>query len=150
MSAAGHLVLWLGVGPVVLALLGLLVQANVEALEHKLWPRGLRWFPGAWLGLTEALHRGALRVFWPEKRAVYKSRAVLRLENLDSQWRTWTGTSEGGIPEWRAQPGTVYGRWAPRARSLCLCGYGDECGIWCGGGHANGRCPEHETKEEGP
>lgn len=133
-----HTVLVLLAGPVMLGLLGFWAHVHVEALEHKMWPRGLRWFPDAWFGLTGSLYRGVLRVFWPEKRALYKSRAVLRLESYDQQWRLWAGTSEGGVPQWQAGPGALYGRWAPRPRPCCPCGYGTECAIWCGSGHADG------------
>lgn len=136
------------VGAIVLGVVVLLITVNVQALEHKLWPRGLRWFPGAWLGLFEALHRGALRVFWPEKLAGFKTRALLRLEEYDAQWRCWAGVSADGPPVWKpwnaGRPDV--GRWTPRERDLCPCGYGSECGLWCGLGHADGRCPAHNPE----
>lgn len=119
----------------------------IEQLEDKLWPRGLRWFPGLWLDCGEALHRTMLRIFWPEKLPAYKGRALLRLENYDAQWRTWIGVSDGGVPEWMPWPGhRTGGRWGPRRvlRDRCPCGYFDECSVHCGAGHADGRCPAHD------
>lgn len=119
----------------------------IEHLEDKLWPRGLRWFPGLWLDCGEALHRAVLRVFWPEKLPAFKGRAVLRLENYDAQWRTWVGISDSNLPEWRPWNGhRTDGRWEPRQvlRSPCPCGYFDECAVHCGTGHADGRCPVHD------
>lgn len=133
-------------GPLGLGLLALIVHVFVEGVEDRLWPRGLRWFPSAWLGASEGLYKTVLRLFWPEKRWAFKGRTLLRLENYDSQWRTWAGTSDLGVPEWRPYPGRNDGRWTPRAKSrpVCPCGYADECAVHCGSGHANGSCPEHE------
>lgn len=132
-------------------LLAFLVQGAVEETEDKLWPRGLRWFPGLWLDTGERLHRVVLRLFWPEKRALYRGRRMLRLEGYDQQWRTWEGVSEGGIPRWIPWTRGTDGRWEPRekARELCPCGYGDECAVWCGSGHVNDGCPEHNPEPTG-
>lgn len=124
------------------------VTALVDEAENRLWPRGLRWFPGLWLDTGEVLHRLVLRIFWPEKRYAFKGRRVLRLEGWDSEWRTWCGTSAGGIPEWVPWQHQTGGHWSPRPdpRQLCPCGYGTECAIWCGPGHTGGGCPEHNPE----
>lgn len=126
--------LWLGA-------MALMIHWIVEDAEDKLWPRGLRWFPGWWLDTAEGLHRSVLRIFWPEKRAALKSRRLLRLEAWDAEWRTWNDCPGSvGIPVWKpwneAHPDS--GRWVPRER-LRLCP--------CGSGHINGGCPEHGGME---
>jgi hypothetical protein len=102
--------------PLALGILGLFVHVLVDETQDKLWPRGLRWFPGLWLDLGEALHRLVLRIFWPEKLRTFKGRKILRLESYDSQWRTWYGMKErtGEPPRWAPYPGlTDQGRWEP-------------------------------------
>lgn len=167
--SALDIVCFTGSGLIGAGVLAFIVQTLLEGSEHKLWPRGLRWFPDLWLDTGERLHRALLRLFWPEKRALYRGRRALRLESYDQQWRLWEGVSEGGIPRWAPWTGSTDGRWEPRekARELCPCGYGDECAVWCGDGHADGgwvfatdgtgwqlrgpSCPDsHTTKEEGP
>lgn len=119
-----------------------------DARECALWPRGLRWFPGVWDGMKDAAHRAVLRIFWPEKAHRFKPYRLLVLEALDRDWRTWARTSDGGIPEWMPMQGRTGGRWAPRCapKSLCPCGYGEECAVWCGAGHSNGSCDLHPSK----
>jgi hypothetical protein len=126
-----------------LGALGLVVHGIVETARNSLWPRGLRWFPGAWLGASARLHRLVLRAFWPEKVSSFKSLALLDLESLDQQWRTWNGcTGSDGVPLWVPEPGRTTGHWVPRQKPkpLCPCGYGDECGVHCGSGHTTGAC----------
>lgn len=131
---------------------GLITHWIIEDTADKLWPRGLRWLPGWWLEAADGLHRLTLRIFWPEKRAAFKSRRLLRLEAWDSEWRTWNGCPGSvGIPVWKpwneAHPDD--GRWTPREQPrLCPCGYDDECALWCGPSHINGGCPEHGGMEE--
>lgn len=124
----------------------------IEDTADKLWPRGLRWFPGLWLDTEERLHRFVLRIFWPEKRVAFKGRRLLRLEAWDAEWRTWNDCSgSAGIPVWKPwrEEHPDDGRWTPREQPrLCPCGYGDECAIWCGPSHINGGCPEHGGMEE--
>lgn len=135
-------------GPVLTGLAVFLVHLLVDGTEDKLWPRGLRWFPGLWLDTGEALHRTALRIFWPERRYAFKGRKVLRLEALDRDWRCWAGSSEGGIPAWDPDAFRGRGAWRPRVRppQLCPCGYADECVIWCGSSRLNGVCPTHSPE----
>lgn len=149
--SALDLVCYVGSGGCGLAMLAFIVQCLVESVEHKLWPRGLRWFPGLWLDTAESLYRTVLKVFWPEKLPLYRGRALLRLESYDQQWRLWAGTSDGGVPEWAPWPGATDGRWEPRAalREPCPCGYGTECAIWCGSGHEDGGCPVHNPEPSG-
>lgn len=129
--------------PVILGIAGFLVHALVDETEDKLWPRGLRWFPGAALDLGEALHKAMLRIFWPERRHAFRGRELLRLEALDRDWRTWARSSDGGIPRWDPDLFRGRGSWRPRgpSRLTCPCGYADECAVHCGSGHANGMCP---------
>lgn len=120
-------------GPIGLGVVALIVHVFVEGARHRLWPRGLRWFPGAWLGTAHALHWGMLRVFWPENLPRYRSLKTLELESLDTQWRLWQGISDRGVPQWK--PGTGRdGRWEPRPVPEETCS--------CGRGHENGSCPE--------
>lgn len=100
-------------GVIVMVIGAFLTQLVVGSTEHKLWPRGLRWFPGWWLDRMESLHRLFLRMFWPEKLAVHKGRKVIRLESYDTQWKLWAGISDGNIPEWVTW-GNGDGRWEPR------------------------------------
>jgi hypothetical protein len=134
-------------GPMLSAGLVFVTHMLVDTRRDALWPRGLRWFPRAWLRTAEGLHRGVLRVFWPERLAAHKPDRLLRLEAMDRDWRLWAKSSDGGVPEWKPWP-SGGGRWTPRTalRALCPCGYGDECAVWCGSGHADGSCPEHSPE----
>lgn len=101
--------------PIGLGVLALIIHVFTEGAEDKLWPRGLRWFPGLWLDNGERLHRLMLKIFWPEKLPAFKGRRLLHLEAYDQEWRTWSGIGAGGIPEWQPWPGRLEGgRWAPR------------------------------------
>ena len=146
---AANIVLFSICGPLVLGMCAWVGHAMVESTEDKLWPRGLRWFPGAVLDAGEALNKLMLRIFWPERRYAFKGREVLRLEALDRDWRTWAGSSEGGVPVWDSGMFRGRGAWRPRTalRNLCPCGYADECSIHCGSGHVNGACPVHDVLE---
>lgn len=143
--SAVDLACYSGAGLIGFAVAAFIITALVDETEDRLWPRGLRWFPGLWLDAGEALHRLVLRIFWPEKRYAFKGRKVLRLEGWDSEWRTWCGTSAGGVPEWTPGPHRTGGHWSPRVepRYTCPCGYADECGMHCGDGHVNGQCAVH-------
>lgn len=104
-------------GPAFLVILGFFLQCAVEAGEHKLWPRGLRWFPVWWINRSEQLHRLGLRIFWPEKLPAYKGHRLLRLEDYDQQWRTWNGCAGiTGPPVWKPwnEKSSDHGRWVPR------------------------------------
>lgn len=132
-----------------LAVVLFMIDVMTEGLRaDALWPRGLRWFPGVWDGMKDAVHRSVLRVFWPERAHRFKPYRMLVLEALDRDWRTWARTSDGGIPEWMPGHGRTGGRWAPRRdpKSLCPCGYGAECAVWCGAGHSDGSCDLHRSK----
>jgi hypothetical protein len=130
------------------ALVWLMVHSFVEQTADKLWPRGLRWFPGAVLDGTDRAHGLMLRIFWPEKAVTFRPLKVLKLETLDTQWRLWAGVSDGGVPVWRERPGC----WEPRETPVraCPCGYGHECAIWCGDGHTTGLCIAHDVTLKDP
>jgi hypothetical protein len=141
-STAAEIVFLGSAGAFGWALLWFMAYSFAEQTVDKLWPRGLRWFPGAVLNGTDLVHGLMLRIFWPEKAASFRPVRVLRLESLDMQWRMWTGVSDGGVPVWRERPGC----WEPRTAPVrpCPCGYGTECAVWCGDGHTTGLCPVHD------
>ncbi len=98
--------------PVLLGVVLLLIHINVEHALDALWPRGLRWFPGAWMGAAEGAHRLMLRIFWPERLPDFKSLEVLRLESHDQTWRLWAQVGAPEPPRWEERPGRP-GHWEP-------------------------------------
>jgi hypothetical protein len=130
----------------VLTILCAMIYTPVEQNQHLLWPRGLRWFTPVFLGLGYALHRTLVRIFWPERTWELKSPAVRRLERVDAEWRQASLSSVGYVPQWHAWPSGRGGAWKVRRaeRAACPCGFYSECAVWCGAGHTDGRCAEHD------
>lgn len=125
-----------------LPLLGLIIHKWMDETAHCLWPRGLRWFPRAWDRIEDATERVAW-VLWPENRELFPvPRRTARLEQLDGLFRYHYGLHQVW-PEWNGRD-DLHGQWISYGREIatCSCGHVNECKIWCGDGHATGRCPD--------
>lgn len=126
--------------------LGAILHGALERNQHLLWPRGTRWFVPAFLAVSYRLRRTGRRILWPETAWELMSPRTRYLEQLDLQWRNATLLWPQNGPVWHAWPNGRGGEWRrpePEKRR-CACGYADECGIWCGAGHLDGRCPAHD------
>lgn len=135
--------------PLFVAMLGMIggmLQFWVDDARHSLWPRGLRWFPGFYLGACERLHRRVVKIFWPERTV--KPHRLIELEVANDMWTTWSGT---GVPVWKPTPDGRWGSWQPRhARTeeaeaalpdMTLPEEWLTPSCPCGSGHADGGCP---------
>jgi hypothetical protein len=103
------------------------------------WDRIFEVFAEIWNGfmngvcaITGSLHRALRRCLPTRKRA--DDGTIQMLEIQSAQW-THIRMS-GGEPVWHEMHGWV------ALVDICPCGYVTECGVWCGPGHENGRCPD--------
>jgi hypothetical protein len=100
--------------PMSLALAGLfgyLAAEWMRDLEGKLWPRGLRWLPEAYLTAWEGGKRALVRLLWPEKLWDHPDRRTQYLESLDRQWRSARVLQPAEVPEWRPWANGRGGAW---------------------------------------
>lgn len=98
-------------------IIDVMVKEMTEAARGKLWPRGLRWFPGVYLGLCRAVHHGCVRLLWPERRWELASARTEQLERWDREWARTLSWSPGEVPEWRPWPDGRGGSWQLRSEA---------------------------------